>query len=102
MACVILVSSPGIEPVPSVLEALSLNHLTVREVSVGWILSASVANRLKFRHFLRFNHDFLFHSLELEMILFIMFILLLGWGIFFNMFQALLNDFPSHSGYLHC
>lgn len=52
--------SPGIEPVPSVLEALSLNHLTVREVSVGWILR-SVANRLKFRRFLRFNHDFLFH-----------------------------------------
>jgi len=75
--------------VPSALEAQSLNHLTVREVLVCWILSASVANRLKFRHFLHFNHDFLFHSSELEMILFIMFILLLGREIFFNMYQAL-------------
>ena len=74
---------------PSALETQNLNHLTVREVLVGWLLSASVTNRLKFRHFLHFNHDFLFHSLELEMILFIMFILLLGWGIFFNMYQAL-------------
>jgi len=32
MACGILVSQPGIEPSPPVVEAQSLNHLTAKEV----------------------------------------------------------------------
>ena len=42
-----LVPGPGIEPVPSALEAQSLNHWTIREVhamsiSVEWILEVAL------------------------------------------------------------
>ena len=38
MACGILVSQPGIKPVPPALEAWSLNHWTAREVPQGLFL----------------------------------------------------------------